>query len=349
MFQPRSRRDVIGTLASSIALYSAGFFRQGVAARVTQLQSGGVGLSREEFEAIYGPGEPELELVRYPRVERDAVVMYVGHDNDLVAHIEIGYDAFESGGVAPEHLGDQIASWLPTDAAFADSMIVPARHRELTTFHLSRYESATLGKRTGGRSGILVVAQARETILDAGAPLQTVIERLTLTVPSGDLPSLDATGEPGGIGLSRQDWEAVYGSGQATQVGTFYTNVTLPETGSDVLVRFTPDDQQIAFLEFSYDELGRAGGVSPSEAEGQSSGAIPIDSQLLEQFDLPATPEGPIALRIHHWESETVAALGGPNGSVMTMFQVIPTQQDFETASKSVVARMALTTLRIGQ
>lgn len=221
---------------------------------------GGVGLSFEEFEAVYGQGEQI----------------------------------------------DEIESYMLSAATVADP-----------TMRVERYESERLAEVAGGRTGIMLAYQ--EQMTDGGA----VVTRATVTIPTANDGTLEATGDPGGPGLAQDAWEAVYGTGTVSQAGVVYDNVTFPDPGSKVTVRYTGVDSTIGGLVFEYGQGSQLGGSSREDVLTQQLDAVPADAVYQGSYYLPPTPEGPIRIIIDRWESESLAGIAGGSESIIGVTQQI--------------------------
>lgn len=301
-----------------------------------------IGFSRADWEAVYGEGTPADDLVEYPNAEFDDFTVFVGYEDDVVAHIEFGYEEADAGGLPERPVADQLGNALPDDAEIIDLFTVPAAQPNGTTLDVIRYESASLADVTDGRGTILVVNQEQDKILNPGSPAGTFVVRMTLTIPSADLPETAATGDPGGLSLSRADWEAAYGEGEVTERGVIYDNVTFPISGEQVLIR-TGEADWINYLEFTYDEGSQLGGAPVEDVAVQVAGAVPADAELVASFYLPATPDGPTPLRAELWESESLAETTGGSGSVMVVFEEETAQQNPDAPEQTVVTRVRMT------
>ena len=133
----------------------------------------------------------------------------------------------------------------------------------------------------------------------------------------------------GGIGLARDAWEAVHGSGEAGQ--TLVTYEGTYETGFR--------DGVVSFVEFGWDDPG----VSFPEAEDAVRGLLPTDARLVEAFAAPATAGGPVALLMHRYDSPSLTALvsefgGAWTGGILVVYQEVPVPGSMERN----VARVSL-------
>jgi len=134
-------------------------------------------------------------------------------------------------------------------------------------------------------------------------------------------PARDQAVVSGGIGLSRADWEAAHGPGDAAQNYVSYE-------GGAFYVQFRGD--VVSYLEFGWDEPG----VELATAEASVRELIPSDAQLVETFAAPPTAGGPTGLFMQRYESPTLAAtpeLGvGATGSILVVYIETPAPDRFE-------------------
>jgi hypothetical protein len=160
------------------------------------------------------------------------------------------------------------------------------------------------------------------------ALLSCLIALMTLVAPFSSVKgALLALGQSdgvvtGGIGMSRADWEAVHGLGDATQ------NYVVYEDGA-VYVQFRGD--VVLYLEYGYLEPG----VPLAEADALVWELIPSDARLIESFAAPATTAGPIGLYTRRYTSRALATQVpefGDNvtGSILVVYSETPAPDRFE-------------------
>lgn len=303
----------------------------------------GLGLTFEEFQAIYGEGEqidPVDSLWEFPNPEFDGFTLFASFPDGLTGHIEFGYEEADPGGLPVEEIAGQVDTALPSDATLVESYTVSAPTVGEPTLRVERYESALLGEVADGRTGILVGYQEQQTEPDPETPAGTMVTRVTVTIPTANDGTREATGDPGGIGLSEGEWEAVYGDGSASQGGVVYDNVTFPEPGFDIIAGFEGPDATITSLRFDYEEGTQLGGVSREDVFTQQVDSLPPDAVFQGSYYLPPTPEGPIGIIIDRWESDSLAGSTGTSGSILVVTQHVSAQQNPGSPPVLVVPRM---------
>lgn len=116
-----------------------------------ELDSGGLGIPREAWEAVHGPGDPiDIlspiwgEITAYAFDGGMYYVAFAGTKDaggGVVVSLEV---AFETGILAADELDAAIDPLLPADKTFADTYYLPPSPGALSSLNVFRYESATL-------------------------------------------------------------------------------------------------------------------------------------------------------------------------------------------------------------
>lgn len=117
----------------------------------------------------------------------------------------------------------------------------------------------------------------------------------------------------GGIGLTREAWDAIHGPAIAGQGLLSYEDGAYDVGAPGGIV---------SFIEFGWD----APGVPLAEAEAAALALLPADARLVETFVAPATSSGPTGLRLHRYRSLDLAGilpefLPPPSGGVLVLYQ----------------------------
>lgn len=145
-----------------------------------------------------------------------------------------------------------------------------------------------------------------------------------------------------GIGLSRTEWEAIYGPGEATQSLGMYTD---PEYGGPIYVGLdfvNFDDGLVHFIELQWQNTTQLGGISPEMAGNQVIGMLPDDARRREGFTLLPTPGGPIALRAQRWTSATLGDTTDGRTSVLVTYQEKQAAMNPASGMKTIVTAATL-------
>lgn len=133
--------------------------------------------------------------------------------------------------------------------------------------------------------------------------------------------------ESGGIGLSRESWEEIHGTGEPGQTVVSYD-------GGAYFVGF--QDEIVTFIEFGYDNDG----ASADEAQGAAEALLPDDAELEETFYALGTPAGPSGIRAVRYESDDLEELlDDSEGSILVLYQETPSPDSVEPN----VARVSIT------
>jgi hypothetical protein len=155
---------------------------------------------------------------------------------------------------------------------------------------------------------------------------------------AGAVTAVEANGIPsGGIGLTRAAWEAIYGSGEATQAFGKYTD---PTYGGPIYMGLTAEGDLVDFIEVQWQEVSQLGGIPEESAGNQVRALLPEDAEQVEAFFLPATPAGPLALRAQRWTSAALGELTGRD-AILVIYQ--EEERQMNPGSPVLMAALAAT------
>lgn len=139
------RSLITAVLAMTIAVGCTATLAASSAARQTgsSYPSGGLGLSLDDFDALYGPGEPGQAYMQYPLQNG---MYYVGATKSqrAVSYIERSWN--QGSGVSLDDAQAEAESLLPDDAKFIESYQANSA-RILYGTHVDRYQSRTISQR----------------------------------------------------------------------------------------------------------------------------------------------------------------------------------------------------------
>jgi hypothetical protein len=293
------RTFVASTLGAGLAL-GASLRTPQLAAQEAGLESAGLGLVREEFEALVGPGTDEGEIVRYADPNRDGGRISVAYRDGRVAHLELDATGTAAGGFADDN-----------DARAAIAAYAPADSTETGVYQLGfmsmqgNYFATTTAESTGlagalGNAGMYVSIIERPPMGDTGEAGPSLPLRATISAETDEGVAVTPTGNPGGLGPTRSHWEAAYGESQVTQRGTRFDVPPFEEA----LVLVALEDNAIIVRIEALTESG----IGIDDAAAFIGSWLPADAVQLASFYTPSTPEGPIALRVQHWDLPTLGA-----------------------------------------
>lgn len=135
----------------------------------------------------------------------------------------------------------------------------------------------------------------------------------------------------GGIGLTREAWDAIHGPPVAGQGLLSYEDGAYDVGAPGGIV---------SFVEYGWD----APDVPVAEAEAAARALLPADARLVETFVAPATPSGPTGLRLHRYQSLDLAGilpefLAPPSGGILVLYQEtrVPNSMDRNVSRVSLI------------
>lgn len=116
----------------------------------------------------------------------------------------------------------------------------------------------------------------------------------------------------GGVGLSQTEWEVVHGAPMVGQSHNLY---------EDGRYAVWLQDEAVFKVEFGWDDA-----VEQESATAEVETYLPQDAILTEDFYAPPTGDGPIALRVHRYESDSIASqfprtTPAATGSISVIYQ----------------------------
>jgi len=102
-----------------------------------EVGSGGIGLSRADWDELHGTGEVGQTLVTYEDGRYS-----VGFRDDAVSFLELGWE--DQGGVDADEARATIADLLPSDARAVETFVAPPTAAGPIGMSIDRYESDAL-------------------------------------------------------------------------------------------------------------------------------------------------------------------------------------------------------------
>lgn len=139
------------------------------------VESEGIGLDREAWEDLHGPGNAGQSYVEY----EDGRYL-VGFDDDAVTVIERGWE--DEGNITAEEAAEEVDDLLPVDAQMRETFYAPPTAAGPIGLSFKRYQSDSLGNRlddvaTARTDSILVVYQQQR-----GRQIEPDVTRVSITV-----------------------------------------------------------------------------------------------------------------------------------------------------------------------
>jgi hypothetical protein len=105
----------------------------------------------------------------------------------------------------------------------------------------------------------------------------------------------------------------------------------------------------VKHLEVRWSHATLIGGVDWKEAYQAAVALFPVDASHRDQFWMPPTPEGPVELTGHMYESEELDTASFNLGRVLVRFQRVYAQRNPGSIAAPIVPAVTLTKAEIGQ
>jgi hypothetical protein len=137
----QARRGLVLVLAVVVAM---GAYGSGAA---QQSRSGGLGLTQDDWDEMFGPGEAGQSLMSYDT--SDGYRMFVGMDNGAIDSIQINLETSDGGPLSPEDAEAMVESLLPSDADREDTFTSPVIAPGTITVLVQTWESDWLEDQFG--------------------------------------------------------------------------------------------------------------------------------------------------------------------------------------------------------
>jgi hypothetical protein len=150
-----------------------------------------------------------------------------------------------------------------------------------------------------------------------------------------------------GIGLMRVDFEAAYGAGVDWNTLSVYDDVAMGVPGARMYVGYLGD--VVSHIELGWSLTTQAGGIDWETAYQTATSLLPVDAQYREQYWLPATPEGPLMMIGHMYESAQLNEANSGLGRVLVVFQRKDVQLNSSSPLEPIITAVTLTMPSPGQ
>jgi hypothetical protein len=150
-----------------------------------------------------------------------------------------------------------------------------------------------------------------------------------------------------GIGLMRVDFEAAYGVGRPWNDLVVYDNTSFGVPGTTMYVGYL--GEVVSHIELAWSQTTQAGGIDWGTAYQTAMSLLPIDAQHRDQYWLPATPEGPILVIGHVYESAQLNEANYGLGRVLVLFQRKDVQMNASARLEPIITAVTLTMPSPGQ
>jgi hypothetical protein len=144
-----------------------------------EVNSGGIGLSRADWDELHGTGEVGQTLVTYEDGR-----YAIGFRDDAVSFLELGWE--DQGGTDPDEARATVADILPSDALAVETFVAPPTTAGPIGMTIDRYQSDALldaFSTTGNAPTGSIIVMYQETSA-TGQP-EPAVSRATITIGVG--------------------------------------------------------------------------------------------------------------------------------------------------------------------
>lgn len=271
----------------------------------------GITSTLEEWVAAAGEGTPVGEMgtmFEFISPLDGVTPVIVGFTNELATFMEYTYD---NAGPGQEDAYAIVAGSIPTESMPGEMFLMPAQDETSSPFTAQVYSTPS-----SPNTAILSVMA-----LGALEAEEAQVVSISISLPNGEGTDHAATGAPGGVGLTRDEWIAIYGE---------------PSEGGAEIERYAGVGPDRLDLTVSYnmeaDAIRQILATAPLETPVTTTfdtavtfvgGSVPEDSVVGQYFTLPSTQNGPIALDAVLWTSPTLQEQLGYKGSILSMMYLV--------------------------
>lgn len=133
------RRTLVALSLTAPGLISQAWSPAGAAVsrQSNEVRSGGIGLSRADWEDLHGEGAAGQSLMTYEGGDYT-----VGFREDTVSFLELGWE--DQGGISTDDARATVADLLPSDARVVETFVAPPTAVGPIGMSIDRYESEAL-------------------------------------------------------------------------------------------------------------------------------------------------------------------------------------------------------------
>lgn len=304
-----TRRRFLGTTAGAGAALLTGRLVQ--ARRVTNdTASGGIGLSQQEFESIYGSGTKSGDLFTYPNPHLDDSHVSVAFRDGVAIFIEASIPV-GSGTMAEE--GWRLAQKLmPEDVTRVSDCQIPAQKPDALQFLFSEFIVSST--HASGSAATFM----QSCVMTAGSTNVVAGVTVSLAIPNG-ADQLSPAADSVGVGDTGKEWGSVHGEPEDTgaAAGNYSARYDVPPWES-VLVRSHRDENGQTVITL-IDAASQAG-VDVDDAIAFGNSILPQGAQRQWAYEAFPTEEGPQGWGTSTWLLPTgmpmlLFTLGAGDGS----------------------------------
>lgn len=323
------RMFVRGSIATGIIALAGA---PSISAAQADIDSGGIGLMRADWEAIVGEGTPLGDLVAYPNPELDGDTVLAQFDGDRLTHLEFAIGDGQAGGLPEEDVRAQVLGAMPADAELLETFPVTKANLEDEQYQVERFVSEQLGTTSNGLASVLVVTR-QELPPNSGQDAGMLVNRVSLAMPGPHTMEARAVGDPGGIGLPSAEWIDLYGESEPVPGGELFANDVIPELR--LRVQFKPGDRASLVDTEPREQLPPVIGLADGQALAGS--LLPDDAILRYVFQMVSPPERMATHTAEMWESPSLAGITDEIGSVLAFYDQATDTQPATVSRVTVV------------
>lgn len=287
------------------------------AASPATLSDSSVGLTStlEEWTAAAGEGTPigEMGTIFTFISPIDGITnVTVGFTNEMASFMEY---TFADATIGQEDAHAMVAGSIPTESMPGEQFLLNSWQDESSPFTAQLYTMPS-----SPESAIVSVMA-----LGALEAEEAQVESISLCLSSPNPSDYAATGDPGGIGLTRDEVIGIYGE-PADAIGEFELYPGSGPDGMDLATRYGSDGEALKAIQVD----------SPADAPVATNrdtsmafvqGSVPPDAEVSHSFYLPSTEDGPLALDTVVWHSPELSERLGYKGSILSMSFILETNE----------------------
>jgi hypothetical protein len=173
--------------AGSLAIGAGPVSSRVLAAQTNGITSGGIGLTRAEFERYFGAGEATQNYAAYTDPTYGGPI-YAGYDfvhfpDGMLNFLELQWsNVSQAGGLSVGTAADEVLTVLPADASYVRQFWMGATPGGPISLRSEEWTSASLAAIRGGRGTILVTYQERTGQLNPGSGMDLIVTAASIAV-----------------------------------------------------------------------------------------------------------------------------------------------------------------------
>lgn len=267
----------------------------------------GITSSLEEWTAAAGEPTPvgdDGTMFQFVSPIDGATPVTVAFTDDRASFMEYNYGA---EGPGQEDAYGIVQASIPIESERGEHFLFPAQEEDSSHF------TAQVHTLPSAPNSVILSVMA----LGALEAEEAQVMSISLSLPNVEGTEHAATGDPGGIGLTRDEFISIYG--EPAEGGAEVDNYPgLGPDGMNISTTSNPDRGVIDGIYVTSSE-GELVTTTWDNALAFTGGSVPEDSVVGQYFTLPATEGGPIGLDVVLWTSPMLQEQMAYDGSVLSM------------------------------